>query len=61
MRNKRGQPPLDPDGLPSVHVNVRLAAKDYDRVYALARAQRMTVPELLRRAFEREPRRPARN
>lgn len=46
--SRRGRPALR-EGEPSTSVNVRLPASDYDRVYAQARAERVSVPEVLRR------------
>lgn len=38
----------------SVPVNVRLPAKQYDALYQLARDARVSVPEVVRRALDRE-------
>jgi hypothetical protein len=45
---KGGQPPLDP-AAPSVSVHVRVTSPQYDRLYAQAHQQRVTVPEVIRR------------
>ena len=50
MPARRGRPPIDPTD-PSVGLNIRLPSKDYDRLYALAREQRVGVPELARRGL----------
>ena len=49
-RRPGGRPPLDPsdpDGSTDVHV--RLPVREYDELYAAARASRVSVPELIRR------------
>ena len=51
---KRGRPPLDP-GDPSVDVHLMIPGKAYDHAYQLARAQDVTVPEVLRRAIKLPP------
>lgn len=52
---RRGRPPLDDADPTSVHVHVRLPTRQYDVLQARATAQRVTVPELLRRATRRDP------
>jgi hypothetical protein len=47
----RGRPPLS-RAEPSAAVNVRLPESDYDIAYKMASAQRVSVPEILRRAFK---------
>jgi hypothetical protein len=49
-RRRTGRPPLDPND-PSVEMTLSLPSKQYDRLYALARSQRVTVPELVRRVI----------
>ncbi len=50
MQTRRmGRPPLDEQDDPSTSVHVRMTAKSYDELYAEARQQRVTVPELIRR------------
>jgi hypothetical protein len=44
-----GRPPLD-DNDESVGVHVRLPSREYDAVYEKARRERVTVPEVIRRA-----------
>jgi hypothetical protein len=51
MTKRTGRPPLDP-GDPSVRLCVRLPATRYDALYARARAARVSVPELVRRALQ---------
>jgi hypothetical protein len=46
--NRPGRPPLDKDD-PSVSVCVRFPAKVYDRVYARAQRDRVSIPEVIRR------------
>ena len=48
---RRGRPRLEPDD-PSVDVHVRLPSKQYDAAYLRAQRERLTVPELLRRALQ---------
>jgi len=48
MSGRRGRPP-NPE--PSTAVQVRMSAKEYDRLYRLARQQRISIPEVLRRAL----------
>lgn len=47
-----GRPPIDPRD-PSVHVHVSLPSQTYDRVWRLAKAHDLTVPEVMRRALRR--------
>lgn len=52
-KRPRGRPPVEP-GDPSVDVHVRLPSKTYDDAYDRARRERLTVPEVLRRALRRD-------
>ena len=45
-----GRPRVDPSDL-SVGLHVVLPAKAYDKLYQLARARHITVPEVVRRAL----------
>ena len=47
-----GRPPLD-DSAPSAAVNLRLAARDYDEVYRLAKQRRESVQDVIRRGVKR--------
>jgi hypothetical protein len=47
--NRRGRPPLE--NARSTPVNVRMTARDYDAAYARAQRDRVSVPEVLRRAM----------
>jgi len=47
MTRRRGRPPLDPEG-PSVQLNVRFTAKQYDALWARARAQRVSLSAMVR-------------
>ena len=55
VTRRPGRPPLDPDD-PSTTVNVRLPGREYDRLYTIAQQQRLTVPEMIRRALARDRR-----
>jgi hypothetical protein len=55
LPRRRGRPPLDTADPTTVQVQVRLPTRQYDRLYARATAQRVTVPELVRRAVRRDP------
>lgn len=48
-----GRPPLD-DEDPSVGVSVRMPSKQYDALHARASGERVSVPEIIRRAIRRE-------
>ena len=54
MSNKkpRGRPSIDPAAR-AVEVCLTLPAKYYDAVYTRARAERVSVPELLRRELQK--------
>ena len=52
MAVKRGRPPLSP-GESSTPVSLKMPTSLYDRAYARATRDRMTVAELLRRALTR--------
>ena len=52
MKRRTGRPPLDPDD-PSVEMCVTLPAKQYDALYARARAERVSIPEMMRRILWR--------
>jgi len=47
-----GRPPIDDAETPA-RVHVTLAAKDYDRAYARAQREGVSVPELARRGLAR--------
>ena len=49
---KRGRPTVG--GEPSANVQLRLPASLYDRAYAVAARDRMTMAEFIRRAIRRE-------
>jgi hypothetical protein len=51
-RRKPGRPCLDPSS-PSTKICLRVSGKDYDAIYARARAERMTVPEFVRAQIAR--------
>jgi hypothetical protein len=48
MPQRPGRPPLDANS-PSVHVNVRVPARQYDELYAEAQRRGLSVPEVIRR------------
>lgn len=47
-RHPGGRPPIDPRD-PSVDCHVSVPSKTYDRLYRVARANRITIPEAMRR------------
>jgi hypothetical protein len=51
-RNRGGRPRIDP-GDDSVPVHVVLPARQYDAAYRRAQADRISVPEVIRRALHR--------
>lgn len=51
--NKRGRPRLDPTDR-SVGVLVKMPGRTFDRVYQLAKAARLSVPEVIRRVITSE-------
>jgi hypothetical protein len=50
---RRGRPPLRADDK-SVNVTVKFPSRDVDDLYRRANAERTTVPDLIRRAVDRE-------
>lgn len=52
---RRGRPPLDAADPITVPIHVRVPSRQYDALYARAIAQRVTIPELIRRAVRRDP------
>lgn len=48
---RRGRPPLSRHE-PSAAINVRLPESDYDLAYKMASAHRVSMPEIMRRAFK---------
>lgn len=51
MKRAPGRPPLD-DSDPCVDVHLRLPSKQYDDAFARAQQERITVPEVIRRALQ---------
>ena len=51
-RKRPGRPPLDKDS-PSVGIHVKVSSRTYDVVYACARRERVSVPEVVRRVLTR--------
>jgi hypothetical protein len=49
MKRSPGRPRLDDDDA-SVKVQLTLTARDYDRTYATAQRERVTVQDVIRRA-----------
>jgi hypothetical protein len=49
---RRGRPSIAPSDQPSADVHVTLPPQKYDAAYKLAAEQRVSVPELLRRALD---------
>lgn len=52
-RRKRGRPPLV-EGESSANVHVTMPVSLYDRLYVAASGDRISVPERIRRAVERD-------
>ena len=52
----RGRPPLESRPTKSVNVHLRLAASEYDAMYAEARAARVTIPQWIRQRLRTAPR-----
>jgi hypothetical protein len=50
---KRGRPPVDADDR-TVLVKVRLPPRQYDELYAQARRDDVTIPELIRRTLRQK-------
>ena len=50
MRRQPGRPPIDDDD-PSVPVNVKMPSKQYDEAFERAQRDRISVPEVIRRAL----------
>jgi hypothetical protein len=50
MAEKRGRPTVSPSE-PSTDVHLTMPESLYDRVYATASRERLTVPEVIRRAL----------
>jgi predicted HicB family RNase H-like nuclease len=48
---RRGRPTIDPDGTPSVRLNLRVTPKHFDALCARASAQHETLSALVRRAL----------
>ena len=48
---KRGRPPLDQNDH-TVNVNVCLPSKQYDKAFQIAQRERLSVPEIIRRALQ---------
>jgi hypothetical protein len=51
-RQGPGRPPLDDDD-DSVPVHVKMTTQQYDDVYRRAQAERVSVPEIIRRSLDR--------
>lgn len=50
---RRGRPRLDPEDV-SIRLALRMPTKQYDRVYRVARQQRMTLSQFVRAAVRDE-------
>lgn len=48
MTRKPGRPSIDPQGAPSVRVQVRLSAGEYDALWVRAQRSRRTLSAVLR-------------
>jgi predicted HicB family RNase H-like nuclease len=52
ISKRPGRPRIDPeDPAPSAQIHVRISSKQYDQAYSRAAADRISVPELLRRTL----------
>lgn len=47
-----GRPPLDETGTPSAPVCFKIRASDYERIDRLAKQQRLSVSEVIRRGLK---------
>ena len=52
MANKPGRPPLDPYEH-SVVVTLRMTVQTFDTMYRRAQVERLSVPEIIRRALHK--------
>ena len=49
-RRRMGRPPLDPTS-PSVELCVTIPSKQYDALYTKAKAEHVSIPEIIRRVL----------
>jgi Arc/MetJ-type ribon-helix-helix transcriptional regulator len=52
MKRSPGRPPLDRTGQPSAPVSLKLTASDYDRIDRIARQQRTTMSDVIRKGLK---------
>ena len=52
MKRAPGRPPLDTTGIPSAPVCLKLKASDYDRIDQLAKQQRTSMQDVIRRGLK---------
>lgn len=52
MKRQPGRPPLDSSGAPSEPVCLKLRASDYDRLDQLAKEQRTSMQDVIRRGIQ---------
>ena len=57
-RRRRGRPPRAPNEELAVNVHVRLTTSQYDATSARASAERVTIPDWIRRVLREATRRP---
>jgi hypothetical protein len=54
MKPKRpGRPPLDPSGIPSAGVYLKLPARDFDRADRAAKQARVSIQDVLRAGLKK--------
>lgn len=51
-RNRPGRPPLDTSGTPSAPVCLKLRADDYDQIDKLAKQQRTSMQDVIRKGLK---------
>lgn len=53
MKRPPGRPPLDASGAPSAAVHLKLASADYDKADRMAKKNRESIQEVIRRGLKR--------
>jgi Ribbon-helix-helix protein, copG family len=52
MKRPPGRPPLDATGIPSAAVSLKVSASDYDRIDRLAKQQRTSISDVIRKSLK---------